>query len=124
MTPSPHTGYAMATQPVRTDRGSEYALFARVTAGLRSVDARSAEQFPALARAVHDNRRLWNALADDLALEQNGLPVALKTQLIGLAGFVRRHSDEVLAGRAQVGVLVDINTAIMKGLRGEVEVAS
>ncbi len=124
MTPHARSGYAQAAAPVRTHRGSEYAAFAHVTAGLRSADPDDRLQFPALARAVHDNGRLWSALADDLRLEENGLPLALRAQLLGLAEFVRRHSNHVLAGRAPVEPLIEINTAIMKGLRGEVEAAA
>ena len=45
----------------------------------------------------------------------------LRAQLISLSEFVRRHSLAVLGGRASVAPLIDINTAIMKGLRGDVE---
>ena len=54
----------------------------------------------------------------------NGLPIELRAQIISLAEFVRRHSLAVLGGRASVSALIDINTAIMKGLRGDVEVAA
>jgi flagellar biosynthesis activator protein FlaF len=120
MNPYARTGYAHSA-PVRTDRGSEYAIFAKVTAALSAVDEEDKLQFPALARAIHDNQRLWSALEADLREEGNSLPVPLKAQLIGIAGFVQRHSAAVLAGRADAAALVDINTAIMKGLRGEVE---
>jgi flagellar biosynthesis activator protein FlaF len=51
----------------------------------------------------------------------NALPVPLRAQLISLAEFVRQHSMRVLAGRASIAPLIDINTAIMKGLRGTAE---
>jgi flagellar protein FlaF len=124
MTPDARTGYAQAAAPVRTERGTEYAVFARMTAALRAVDETDKRQFPALARAVHDNQRLWSALEDDLRHEANALPVPLKAQLLGIAGFVRRQSNAVLAGRGSVAPLIDINTAIMKGLRGETEAAA
>jgi flagellar biosynthesis activator protein FlaF len=124
MTLQARSGYAQAAAPLRTNRGTEYAAFAHVTSGLRGVDESDRLQFPALARAVCDNGRLWGALADDLLLEENGLPVALRAQLLGLSEFVRRHSAQVLAGRASIEPLVEINTAIMKGLRGEVEAAA
>ncbi len=40
--------------------------------------------------------------------------------MIGLSEFVRRDTLRVLAGQASVGPLVDINTAIMRGLRGNI----
>jgi flagellar protein FlaF len=116
-------GYASAA-PIRTDRDAEYAVFARVTHRLSALDETDRAAFPALAAAVTDNQRLWSALAEDLMGDGNGLPVALRAQLIGLAGFVRRHSLAVLAGKASVAPLVDINTSIMRGLRGPAEAAA
>lgn len=117
----PHVRDAYAAAPVRTERGTEYAIFARVTHGMKALDESDRASFPALARAVTDNQRLWATLAEDLMSEQNLLPVSLRGQLIGLAEFVRRHSHAVLGGRASVEPLIDINTAIMKGLRGGAE---
>jgi flagellar protein FlaF len=119
MYPTPRSGYDATA--VRTPRGTEYALFAQVTARLKALDEADRAGFPVLAAAVADNQRLWGALAEDLMSEANSLPVALRAQLISLAEFVRRHSLAVLGGRARVGALIDINTAIMKGLRGNQE---
>ena len=80
--------------------------------------------FPVLAAAVADNQRLWGALAEDLMSDANRLPAPLRAQLISLAEFVRRHSLAVLGGRAKLSALIDINTAIMKGLRGNLEAAA
>lgn len=124
MTPQARNGYAQAATPVRTDRGTEYAIFAKVTAALAALDEGDRSQFPAVAKAVTDNQRLWSVLADDLMQEENRLPVPLRAQLLGIAEFVRRHSMEVLARRASIAALIDINTAIMKGLRGQVEAAA
>jgi flagellar biosynthesis activator protein FlaF len=124
MTPHARTGYAQASTPIRTARGTEYALFTKITGRLTAVDETDKRQFPALADAVVGNQRLWGALAEDLMQEANQLPLALRGQLLSLAEFVRRHSMEVLAGRASIAPLVDVNTAIMKGLRGEVEKAA
>ena len=117
----PQVRDAYAAAPVRTARGTEYAIFAKVTHGMKALDESDRSTFPALARAVTDNQRLWAMLAEDLMGEQNLLPVALRAQLISLAEFVRRHTHAVLGGRASVAPLIDINTAIMKGLRGDVE---
>ena len=116
------SGYAAPA--IRSERGTEYAAFARATRQLRSLDQADKRAFPRLAQAVVDNQRLWAALAEDLMHDDNALPLALRGQLISLAEFVRRHSLAVLGGRASVAPLVDINTAIMKGLRGDVEAAA
>jgi flagellar biosynthesis activator protein FlaF len=109
---------------VRTERGTEYALFAQITSRLKAIDEADLSSFPALASAVADNQRLWATLAEDLMSDANRLPVPLRVQLISLAEFVRKHSLAVLGGRARIGTLIDINTAIMKGLRGNLEAAA
>ena len=125
---SPHTqarsGYASASSSIRTGRDSEYAVFAQVTSALSAVDEQDRAAYPQLARAVTDNQRLWGVLAADLMHDDNQLPVPLRATLVSLAEFVRRHSLAVLGGRASLAPLIDINTAIMKGLRGDAEVAA
>lgn len=125
---SPHTqarsAYASASSPTRTGRDTEYAIFARVTGALGAVDEKDKRAFPQLARAVADNQRLWGVLAEDLMNDDNQLPVPLRANLISLAEFVRRHSLAVLGGRGSLAPLIDINTMVMKGLRGQPEAAA
>jgi flagellar protein FlaF len=118
------SGYAGAAAPIRTERATEYAVFARITHRLAALDEADRAAFPKLAAAVADNQRLWGALAEDLMSDGNALPVGLRAQLVGIAEFVRKHTLRVLAGKAAVAPLVDINTAIMRGLRGTPEAAS
>ncbi len=54
-----------------------------------------------------------------MALPGISLPAALRARLFYLYEFTARHSRAVLDGKASVEVLVDINTAVMRGLRGE-----
>jgi flagellar protein FlaF len=126
MTPNAkaRSGYAAAAAPIRTDRGTEYAVFAQITGRMTAIDETDRSAFPRLAQAILDNQRLWGTLADDLLLDSNALPVPLRAQLVSLASFVQRHSLAVLGGRASIAPLVDINTAIMKGLRGSAEAAA
>jgi len=125
---SPHkqarSAYASASSSIRTGRDSEYAVFAQVTSALRAVDEKDRAAFARLAHAVTDNQRLWGVLATDLMHDDNLLPVPLRATLVSLAEFVRKHSLAVLGGRASVAPLIDINTMIMKGLRGDVERAA
>ncbi|MFN3144267.1 MAG: flagellar biosynthesis regulator FlaF [Paracoccaceae bacterium] len=108
--------YAPDAAPLRSARGTEFEIFARVTRRLTSAAKDGA--FPALAAALHDNRRLWTALAADLADEGNALPPGLRAQLFYLAEFTMAHSARVLSGEATAEALVDINTSVMKGLAG------
>lgn len=118
------SAYSDAAAPIRTGRGAEYAIFARITHRLSAVDETDRTGFPTLASAVSDNQRLWGALAEDLMSDGNALPIGLRAQLVGLAEFVRKHTLRVLAGKASVAPLIDINTSIMRGLRGDPETAS
>ena len=79
---------------------------------------------PPSPRPSSTTSKLWGTLAEDLLQDGNQLPVPLRAQLLSLAEFVRKHSLAVLGGRASVAALIDINTAIMKGLRGEMEAAA
>ncbi len=111
--------YASPTAATRSPRSIEYDAFARVTYQLKAALAAPKANFAALARALHDNRALWTVLAADVAEAANGLPEALRAKLFYLAEFTVDHSRKVLAGEAEAGVLVEINTAVMRGLRRE-----
>lgn len=100
-------------------RGLEYDLLARSTAGLRAAEKEGAKNFPALAEALDRNLRLWAALAADVSGSKNSLPPDLRARLFYLYEFTAQHSRAVLEGRGAASVLVAINTAVMRGLRGE-----
>lgn len=114
-----HAAYLAANRTLGTPRDIEYQLFSQITGALNQ--ARDAGQFPVLARALHENRQLWTALAIDLASDDNGLPQKLRADLLSLAQFTFTHTGQILQREpdASVDALIDINTAIMKGLRGE-----
>ncbi|SES72987.1 flagellar biosynthesis regulator FlaF [Oceanicella actignis] len=113
-----HTAYGNAQTGLRTPRQDEYRVFAQVTSRISDAAERGKEAFPDLARALYDNNRLWAALAADVLLDSNPLPVDLRARIFNLAEFTRQHTLRVLAGDADPAVLVDINTAVMRGLRG------
>ena len=112
------SGYAPADGPVRTQRSIEYDLLARCTQGLSLAWAKRQGDFPGLAKALRENLQLWATLAADVAEPGNGLPKDLRAKLFYLYEFTAEHSRAVLEKRASVEVLVDINTAVMRGLRG------
>lgn len=109
------TAYSSAEQPVRTARDTEYEIFARVTRRLKLANGEG--DFSVLASAVHENRTLWKMLGADVSLPENGLPQELRGRILYLAEFTRQHSSKILRGMATVDVLVEINTAMMRGLR-------
>ncbi len=113
------SAYARPEAPARTPRGIEYDLLARITQRMSAAWVRKTEDFPGFVDALAANLRLWSTLAADVAGPQNGLPAPLRAQLFYLYQFTTEHSRAVLEGRASVEVLVDINTAVMRGLRGD-----
>ncbi len=110
--------YAQRHAPTRSFRSVEYDLLAQITHRLKAAWVHRDSDFPGLAAALHDNQRLWSTLAADVADPGNGLPPALRARLFYLYEFTAKHSSAVLAGSGSVDVLTDINTAVMRGLRG------
>lgn len=119
-------GYAAPAAPTRTARGVEYDAFVHVTRKLNEAAETAADaempkhaRIRRLAEALDANRRLWATLAADLASDENALPEALRARLLSLCEFARIHSSRVLDGRASAELLIELNTAMMRGLRGD-----
>ncbi|SHJ05233.1 flagellar biosynthesis regulator FlaF [Wenxinia saemankumensis] len=107
--------YGAISAPTRTARDAERQVLIRVTAALRAA---SGADFPTIVRAVHDNRMLWTRLAADVAGAANGLPQPLRARLFYLAEFTEHHSRRILSNQADLEPLVEINTAVIRGLAG------
>lgn len=112
--------YGRAQTAARTPRGIEYEVIARITRRLKSAaDARGTD-FPAFAHALGDNLKLWMTLGMDVADKDNPLPAPLRAQLFYLFEFTDQHSRKLLNGEdVSPDILVEINTSVMRGLRGE-----
>lgn len=79
--------------------------------------------YPAFVAAIHDNRKLWSILAVDVAQPENGLPQELKARLFWLAEFTDAECRKLLRGSGDVGILIEINAAVLQGLGMEREPA-
>ncbi|WP_255599246.1 flagellar biosynthesis regulator FlaF [Hasllibacter sp. MH4015] len=112
------TAYTSSATPVRTARGTEYAAFQSITARL-NASRRKGAPMSDRASALHDNRKLWTILASDLADPDNRLPQSLRAQLFYLAEFSLLQSRKALDESAALDALIDINTAVMRGLSGQ-----
>ncbi len=110
--------YRSAQSSTRSSKETEYDVLGRLTQRMITTTKQGKPGFAALADALHDNRRLWSTFTVDLANENNPLPNELKQQLFYLSEFTRQHTSKVLSGKANVAPLVEINTAVMRGLRG------
>jgi flagellar biosynthesis activator protein FlaF len=111
-------GYRAVRLHTESPRSIEAQLFAQITAGLVRAQRAGKPGFRDLVAVLHENRTLWEALLADLALDGNALPPPLKAQLIRLGHFVRQFTARVLKGEEDVQALIDVNTAILEGLRG------
>ena len=109
--------YAPTTVAIQTPRSTEAKLLSQVTSQLQQHRDDSGN-FADLAAAVHRNREMWTILASDVADPENKLPQTLRAQIFYLAEFTHDHSHKVLRESASVAPLIDINTAILRGLNG------
>src|SRR5579871_5666314 len=108
--------YQQVARRAETPRDAEYRLFADVTRALKDLKSKPREDIRGWIDALHWNRRLWSALADDCSHEGNSLPEATRAQVISLSIFVHRHTSQVMRQEADLETLIDINRMMMQGL--------
>ncbi|MBP9950768.1 MAG: flagellar biosynthesis regulator FlaF [Cypionkella sp.] len=111
--------YVQSEAPPQMPRRAEYDLLARCTQRLKAAASTRRQNYAGLVTALEENQRLWSTLAADVADEGNTLPAKLRAQLFYLYEFTAHHSRTVRDDNGSVEVLIDINTAVMRGLRGE-----
>jgi flagellar biosynthesis activator protein FlaF len=109
--------YGNNNQPIRTMRGTEYEAVARITHRLKSAATKEPLDIAELAMAIHENRNLWTLFATEVADRDNPLPAELRALIFYLAEFTTSHSRKVLRSEASADALIEVNTAIMRGLR-------
>ena len=106
------SAYSAVTTDLSAPRSSEYEAFARITRALKA-----AAPGPRRVAALHENRRLWTVLATNVADADNALPSTLRAQIFYLAEFTQLQTSKILRENADPGILIEINTAVMRGLR-------
>jgi flagellar biosynthesis activator protein FlaF len=105
----------------------EIMAFQKITAALEQAqtDARqdlssqpvlATQRHVRLCDAVQQNSRLWLTLLEDLNDPANRLAADLKQRLASLAATSVNHGRRVVAGKATLNLLLDINHAIASGL--------
>ncbi|WP_160122613.1 flagellar biosynthesis regulator FlaF [Rhodovarius lipocyclicus] len=112
--PSRHAG-ASAYARRRSAKQQEAEVFARATRSLR--DAMTGDDTPAspmaLARAVADNRRLWDAVNIAVMDPSNQLPRELRAQIASIARAVLRECG---AETPDLAFIADMNEQVAGGL--------
>lgn len=110
-----HQGYAPTAAPLKSARRAEYDVIARITS--RLTTAIQTKDFNKLVHAMYENQTLWRKLALDVAHPDNLLPDDLRARIIYLAEFTEIHTRKVIARKESATPLVEINTAILRGLK-------
>ncbi len=109
--------YDTLDNPAKSEKASEFDVFARVTSNLRSATQDQPKAFGCLVKAVDENRRLWTAIASSVTSSDNTLSEDLKAQLFFLFEFTIAHSRKVLKKEADPSALIDVNVSVMRGLK-------
>lgn len=107
--------YAPTTAPTRSNRSIEYDVIARVTFRLKKAITEG--EYPQLLEVLHENRKLWRTLAIDVADPDNGLPDDLRARIFYLAEFTNHHTNLVIRKEQTAVPLLEVNTAILRGLK-------
>jgi hypothetical protein len=86
-----------------TPKQMEAEVFARATRAIRTAESAGPL---ATARAVADNRRLWDTVHDCVIDPTNGLPAPLRAQIASIALAVIRECD---AEAPDLGFIAETN---------------
>ena len=114
-----YKAYGEVTSRTANTGQIEYALFQDITQALKNVDEVEMPAPAVWADAIDRNMKLWQILSTDLMSVANELDPTLKRNLIALSESVRQISYQVLARKAEITELVEINEIIMQGLEGQ-----
>jgi flagellar protein FlaF len=113
------SGYKSSAQSISSDRGLEYQVFSQVTRDLAAARVGAHDYHSKIASALSKNMKLWSFLASEVSDASNALPPQLRASIFYLAEFTRTQTAKVYAGEATPNILVEINTMVMRGLRGQ-----
>lgn len=112
------SAYSNVAHTTKSSKSMEFDVVASVTAKLRS--ASNDTNFAATVDALDANRRMWAVIASSVADKDNTYPDELKAQLFYLHEFTVHHTRKVLKSEATIEPLVDVNTSVLRGLKGMV----
>jgi len=112
-------GYGQSRSSTQSGRRTEYDVVAQITHQLRDTAGRAKQNFPAYVTALNTNRRLWRAFAIDVMHKDNPLPAELKARIVYLAEFTETQTSKILREKSSVLPLLEVNMAILRGLKSE-----
>jgi flagellar biosynthesis activator protein FlaF len=109
------SAYRRTIVSTESPRAVEHRLLGQVTGALITA-MHTGQSGSALVDTLHWNREMWSTFSATCAGSDNRLPPALRASIISLALWVDRHTSEVIAGKASVEDLIEVNRMIMDGL--------
>ncbi len=95
-------------------RESEIVAFTLCNAGLEKA-ATPVERIGAL----YKNHQLWSTIVKDVAMDGNGLPVELKSQISDLGRWAMAYSIVAMANDVAIAPLMQVNQDMVDGLRAQ-----
>ena len=113
-------GYGRNAVPIKSPRAAEYEAIARISHRLRNASRNRKENFVEFVSALSENSKLWTTLAVDVANTENDLPKELRARLFWLAEFTTEETRRLLKNEGDVGILIEINAAVLQGLNAQV----
>ncbi|MEP5152147.1 flagellar biosynthesis regulator FlaF [Planktotalea sp.] len=111
-------GYKSLSEQTRSAKDLEYDVILGVTRELRQSSEKSSSDFPAFAKTLNKNERLWIEIGTQVAHPDNALEPNLRARLFYLAEFVGHQTSLVLKGSASIESLIETNVAVLRGLKG------
>ena len=112
-------GYQQNRSSTQSERRTEYDVVAQITHRLRDTAQKARDDYPSYVAALTDNRRLWQIFAVDVLDKENALPPELKARIFYLAEFTEAHTKKILREKQSVLPLLEVNMAILRGLKSE-----
>ncbi|MGB0959128.1 MAG: flagellar biosynthesis regulator FlaF [Halocynthiibacter sp.] len=116
------TAYTQHASHIRSDLDVEYDAIAHITRKIKR--ATDTDDYKLLVEALHQNRQLWTLFLSAVAEDDNLLPAAVRANIFYLSEFTNIHTSSVLQGTATADALLDINMAVMRGLKQNTELST
>jgi flagellar protein FlaF len=111
--------YTSLSEHTRNAKDLEYEVILGVTRDLTKQGANQAVDFPRFAKTLNKNERLWIEIGTQVADPNNQLDTNLRARLFYMAEFVTHQTSKVLSGETGVESLVEMNVAVLRGLKGK-----
>lgn len=110
------SGYEKSMPATKSKRSLEYDTIAAITSRLKKAGEQP-DNYTAYVEALDSNRRMWGVIATSMLDPQNTYPNSLKSKLYYLFEFTSSYSQNALNEKSSLDVLIDINKAVLRGLK-------